>query len=100
MRRAVFALGVAAAVAAVACALAALLLWLVAGDSSAASVGGIWYRFHANSLVGLQSLIENRISPSLWPPVRVIVSLPAWLPLGAVAAVLLVAGRRRRHGFD
>jgi len=100
MRRAAFALGVAAAVAAVACAFAALLLGLVAGDPSAASVAGIWYRLHANSLVGLQSLIENRISPSLWPPIRLVVSLPAWLVLGAVAAVLLLAGRRRRHGFD
>jgi hypothetical protein len=48
----------------------------------------------------LQSLIENRISPSLWPPVRVLIALPAWLLLGALSVVLLLAGRRRRHGFD
>lgn len=100
MRRVAFALGVATAVGAVACAIAAVLLWLAGGDPSAASVAGIWYRIHANSLVGLQSLIENRISPSLWPPLRFLVSLPAWLLLGVVSGVLLLAGRRRRHGFD
>lgn len=93
-------LGIAVAVLAGACAVAAVLLWLVAGDTTAASVAGIWVRVDANSLVGLQALIENRISPSLWPPVRMAVSLPAWLVLGVVAALLLLAGRRRRHGFD
>jgi hypothetical protein len=47
----------------------------------AQSLGSIWFRIHANSLVGLQALIEKRISPDVWPPIQALLIWPAWLVL-------------------
>lgn len=94
-----FGLGLVLAVAAAATAVAQLFSLLAHGAYRPVSLGAIWYAFHANSLVGFQALIEKRLSPALWPAGLWVLQLPAWLVLGVLAALLLLAGRRHRRGF-
>jgi hypothetical protein len=102
VRRFGYGLGLALAVLAAAALVAQLFSLLAHGGYVPVSLGSVWYGVHANSLVGLQALIENRLAPAAWPPVFWLLQLPAWLVAGVLAAVLLLAcGRRRgRGGFD
>lgn len=63
-------------------------LWLAVGNRTAAEV---WYRADANSLVGLQAFVEQRLDPDPLDPtlyfdyVLPVIELPAW-----VAAIVLL----------
>src|ERR671911_2255256 len=57
------------------------LLTMLQGAASTLSIGAIWFRIHGNSLVGFQALIEQRLTPLLWPPIQWLLTLPAWLVL-------------------
>jgi hypothetical protein len=62
---------------------------------STLSPGAIWFRIHANSLVGFQALIEKGPLPWLWPPMQYVLTLPSWLLL-VPPGLLLVALCRPR----
>lgn len=98
MRLVGFGLGLVLALAAAATAIAQIFSLIATGGYTPVSPGSIWYAIHANSLVGLQALVENRLSPAFWPPIVWLLQLPAWLVLGIPAALLLLAGRRHRRG--
>ena len=73
------------------------------------SIAEVWARADANSLVGLQATIEQRLDPNPEDPaiyfdiVLPILELPMWLSLFVIFAALAVAGfaasglRRERH---
>jgi hypothetical protein len=100
VRRFGFGLGLVLIVIAAAAAVAQLFSFLVQGAYAPIAIGAIWYNIHANSLVGFQALIENRLSPALWPAILWVLELPAWLVLGLAGALLLLACRRRGRRFD
>jgi hypothetical protein len=82
---------------------AQLFSFLAQGAYRPIALGSIWYEVHANSLVGFQALIEQRVSPAVWPPISWVLGLPAWLVLGLLGAVLFFAcrgGGSRGRGFD
>ncbi len=64
------------------------------------ALGEIWYTIDGNSLVGFQALIEKRLSPSLWPPILTVLTMPAWISLGVPGLLLVFLCRRRRRGLD
>jgi hypothetical protein len=90
-------LGVGLLVAGAAVAVAELLTMLQ-GAASTLSIGAIWFRIHANSLVGFQALIEQGLTPLLWPPVQWLLTLPAWLVLAPPGLLLVSLGRDRTRG--
>jgi hypothetical protein len=87
-----FAVGLLVAGAAVA---VAELLTVVQGAPATLSPGALWFRVHANSLVGFQALIEKGPLPALWPPVQYLLTLPTWLILVPPGLVLVLACRAR-----
>jgi FtsH-binding integral membrane protein len=97
MRKFGYWLGVALLVAAGAAAVAELLTMLQ-GAPSRLSIGAIWFRIHGNSLVGFQALIENRLTPLLWPPMQWLLTLPAWLVLAPPGLLLVLLCRDRGRG--
>jgi hypothetical protein len=60
------------------------------GAHATSSLGSIWFQIHANSLVGFQALIEQRISPMVWPPIQALLTWPAWLVLGVPGLALIL----------
>ena len=94
MRRTGYILGMALLIAGAAAGMAALLAF-VQGEPATLSLGSIWFRTHANSLVGFQALIENRISPALWPPLQWLLEMPAWLVLVVPGLILVLLCRPR-----
>ena len=74
------------------------LLTILQGAPATLSIGAIWYRIHANSLVGFQALIENGISPSLWPPIQWLLTLPTWLVLVPPGLLLVLLCRYKGRG--
>ncbi|MDX1541550.1 MAG: hypothetical protein R3349_09125 [Geminicoccaceae bacterium] len=89
MRRAGYIIGIVLLVVGAAIGMAELLTY-VQGEPSRLSLGAIWFRVHANSLVGFQSLIENGLSPAVWPPVQWLLEIAAWLLLIPVGLVLTI----------
>ena len=87
-------LGVALLIAGAAAAVAELLTMLQ-GAPATLSLGAIWYRVHANSLVGFQGLIERGVSPLIWPPIQWLLTLPAWLVLAPPGLSLVFLCRDR-----
>jgi hypothetical protein len=73
------------------------LLSLVQGAPARLSPGAIWFRLHANSLVGFQALVEKGPLPWLWPPIQVLLTLPSWLLLLPLGVLLVLACRARRR---
>ena len=71
------------------------LLTVVQGAPVTLSPGAIWFKIHANSLVGFQALIEKGPLPWLWPPVQYLLTLPSWLILVPPGLVLVFACRVR-----
>jgi hypothetical protein len=71
------------------------LLTLVQGAPATLSPGAIWFRLHANSLVGFQAVIEKGPLPWLWPPVQVVLTLSSWLLLLPPGLLLVFACRAR-----
>lgn len=101
MKRFFFSLGLVLVIVAAATAVAQLFSFLAQGGYQPIALGSIWYNVHANSLVGFQARIEQSISPSAWPPIQWFLQLPAWLTLGVLGILLMLAGRGRdRRGFD
>ena len=97
MRQFSYWLGVALLVAGGAVAVAELLTRLQ-GAGSPLSIGAIWFRIHANSLVGFQALIEQGLTPLLWPPLQWLLTLPAWLVLLPPGLLLVLLARDRTRG--
>lgn len=100
MRRLGFGLGLLLALIAAVMLVAQLFSFLAQGVYVPVSSGSIWYAVHANSLVGFQALVEQRLSPALWPPILWLLQLPAWLVSGVLAALLLLSCRPKRRSFD
>ena len=62
------------------------------------SAGELWASIDSNSLVGLGSLIENRVDPALWVDVVLpALTWPAWV-FPAVPGVILVLAARSGRG--
>lgn len=61
-------------------------------------IGELWYKIDANSLVGLQGVIE-RTSPWLWSTIvqPILIGAPAWVIPLALGVLGLLACRRRRQ---
>jgi hypothetical protein len=97
MRRFGYWLGVGLLVAGAATAVAELLT-LLQGARDTLSIGAIWYRIHANSLVGFQGLIERGLSPVIWPPIQWLLTLPTWLVLVPPGLLLVLLCRDRARG--
>jgi hypothetical protein len=100
LRRFGFGLGLVLAVIAAATLVAQVFSLLAHGGYVPVSLGSVWYSAHANSLVGLQALVENRLSPRAWPAVFWLLQLPAWLVTGVAGAAMLFACRPRGRRFD
>ena len=94
MRRFGYWLGVALLIAAAAAAVAEILAH-VQGGRTPLSLGAIWFRIHANSLVGFQGSIERSLSPLLWPPIQWLLTLPTWLVLAPPGLLLVFFCRDR-----
>jgi FtsH-binding integral membrane protein len=90
-------LGVGLLVAAAAAALAEFLTMLQ-GAPATLSIGAIWFRINANSLVGFQALIEKGASPAVWPPIQWLLTLPTWLVLAPPGLLLVLLCRSRTRG--
>jgi hypothetical protein len=71
------------------------LLSMVQGAPATLSLGAIWFKIHANSLVGFQALIEKGPLPWLWPPIQYLLTVPTWLLLVPPGLVLVFACRIR-----
>lgn len=73
-----------------------LFVLVQTGGWAPIDVGALWWTLHPGSLQLAEPAIARHIHPFLWDPVMLGVLLsPAWLPLGVIAALLLLAGRRR-----
>ena len=92
MRRFGYWVGVGLLVAGAAAAVAELLT-MVQGGATPLSIGAIWFRIHANSLVGFQALIEKGITPLIWPPIQWLLTLPTWLVLAPPGLLLVLLCR-------
>jgi hypothetical protein len=97
MRRFGYWLGIALLVAGAAAAVAELLTMLQ-GAPARLSMGAIWFRIHANSLVGFQALIEKGLSPLIWPPIQWLLTLPTWLVLAPPGLLLVLLCRDKGRG--
>ena len=97
MRRFGYWLGVGLLVAGAAATVAELLT-ILQGAPATLSIGAIWFRIHANSLVGFQALIENGITPLIWPPIQWLLTLPAWLVLVPPGLLLVLLCRDKGRG--
>jgi len=87
-------LGVGLLILGAAAALAELLTY-VQGAPATLSLGQIWFKINANSLVGFQALIEKGPAPWLWPPIQTLLIAPSWLLLAPPGLVLVLACRLR-----
>ena len=94
MRRFCAWLGVGLLILGAAAALAELLT-RIQGAPATLSLGQIWFKIHANSLVGFQALIEKGPLPWLWPPIQAVLIVPSWLLLVPAGLVLVFACRAR-----
>jgi hypothetical protein len=60
------------------------------------TVETIWAQVHQDSLLALQPAIE-RHAPFLWDPImRTLLGAPGSLVLGALGAILIVVGRKKK----
>lgn len=65
-------------------------------DASLVTSYQLWSMLGRASLDGFRGLIEQNVSASFWAGiVQPLLNLPAVLLLGAIALVLMLAGRRR-----
>ena len=56
------------------------------------SIGDFWFALHRESLIGLQSGIENRVDPGLWAAVSPALHWPAAPVLGGIGLGFLALG--------
>jgi hypothetical protein len=60
-------------------------------------LGQYWNDIHSTSLQLLQPALERHVAEWLWDPVMLnIITAPAWLVLGILAALLMLVGRKKR----
>jgi hypothetical protein len=97
MRKFGYWLGVGLLVAGAAAAVAEFLATLQ-GAPATLSIGAMWFRIHANSLVGFQALIEKGVTPAVWAPIQWLLILPAWLVLAPPGLLLVLLCRNRTRG--
>lgn len=101
VRRIGYATGAGLLLLAAAALVAQLLSLLAQGAYRPVALDSIWRQVHAGSLAGLQTFVEQRVSPGAWTPLQWLLGLPAWLVLGLVGGLLLLGGRgERRRGYD
>jgi hypothetical protein len=100
MKRLGYGLGVLLLVFAAATGVAHLLAFFSAANAPPVTLGSLWYSISPNSLVGLQALVEKRLSPGLWQPILWLLLLPTWVTLGVPGLALLILCRPRARGFD
>jgi hypothetical protein len=74
------------------------MLTALQGAPTTLSIGAIWFRIHANSLVGFQGVIEKGLSPLIWPPIQWLLTLPTWLVLVPPGLLLIFLCRNRGRG--
>jgi hypothetical protein len=73
-------------------------IWEYIGTREASLVTSyqLWSMFGSASLEGFRGLIEQNVSASFWADIlRPVLNLPAVVLLGAIALLLMLAGRRR-----
>jgi hypothetical protein len=97
MRKFGYWLGVGLLVAGAAAAVGEFLTTLQ-GAPATLSIGAMWFRIHANSLVGFQALIEKGVTPAVWAPIQWLLTLPAWLVLAPPGLLLVLLCRNRTRG--
>jgi hypothetical protein len=95
MKSIVYGLGILLLIAGTAGAVAEAFFTLVEGGHRSLALGTVWYRLHADSLLGLRALIELRLGPALWTPVVHVLALPAWVVFAVPGLVLLLLARER-----
>lgn len=101
MRRIVFGLGALLVIIAASLVVAQLLALIAGTAATPISPATLWAGVSPNSMAGLQGFVERSAGSVAWTPIHWLLSLPAWLPLGLLGILLLLAGRRRgRGGFD
>jgi hypothetical protein len=75
---------------------AAVRDWRLSADAGRAfeisPLGDLWFALHKESLIGLQSGLENRISLEAFSAVAPVLYLPAAPLLGGIGAGLFVLG--------
>lgn len=60
-------------------------------------LGQTWFQLHAASLNLAQALVERYVSPVAWDPVMTaVLHTPTAVVVGAIALLLLLAGRPKR----
>lgn len=64
-------------------------LWAMGGDVPR-QLGDVWFDWHKESLIGLQSGLENRISPEAFLAVEPALYQPAWAVLAGLGGVLIL----------
>lgn len=99
MRRLGHALGSLLLVLAASAAFAQVLMIWATGTYEPVSLGRIWYNIDANSLVGFQGLVERTLGSLGWLPVRLLLSLPAFVVLLVPGLLLWLGCRGARRGF-
>lgn len=95
-----FGIGMVLTVIAAATAVAQLFSLIAHAGYHPVSLLSIWRNVHARSLEGLAGLVERTLSETAWLPIQWLLQLPAWLVLGVLGGLLLLAGQRRGRGFD
>lgn len=75
--------------------------WSAAADGPMrlTELGELWFTLHKESLIGLQSGLENRVSPDAFRIIEPILYEPAAYVLGGLGAVLLALGLASRAAF-
>ena len=64
------------------------------------SIGELWVMIDANSLVGLQALIEKNVDPDLWLDVALpALGSPLWAVTAIVSVLFLLVRRRRKSRY-
>ncbi len=56
------------------------------------SLGGFWFKLHKESLIGLQSGLENRVQPGVWEALEPALHWPAAPTLGGLGVALIMLG--------
>ena len=60
------------------------------GGFAFSPIGKFWFDIHKTSLIGLQSGLENRVSPELWETIAPVLDLPAAPVLFGIGVAVLV----------
>ena len=100
MRSFLFGLGVVLLIAAGASVVAEIMHLTMGSRYQPVSLGSIWYAVNGNSLVGFQALVEKSISPMVWAPIQIFLTIQAWLILAPIGLILVLTCRQRNRGFS